>query len=184
MNDSFSNLSILVSSFDPWYLISLAIIIIVIDIFLINSETFLWLGVALILVAFVNAINLPPIVQLWSYPVSLFIVFISQRYIGQILYRSPDPYRDLETYVGQSGTLRLQTSSADNATHFQNTPSLSVLDSMSTNAEKEPTKSVTLVKIEFSDGKIFPAKLKNFEKFNDGDEVTPSSVQNHQLFIE
>lgn len=184
MNDSFVNLSILVSSFDPWYIVSFAILVILIDIFLINSETFLWLGVALILVAILNAINLPPIIQLWSYPVSLFIVFVSQRYIGQILYRSPDPYRDLETYVGQVGTLRIQTSKTDNAAHFQNTPSLNVLDSMSADNDKELISNITVAKIEFSDGKIFPAKIKNIEKFKDGDIVTPSSVQNYQLFID
>ena len=160
MNDSFANLSILVSSFDPWYIVSFAVLIILIDIFLINSETFLWFGVALILVAILNAMNLSPIIQLWSYPVSLFIVFVSQRYIGQILYRSPDPYRDLETYIGQVGTLRIQSSKTDNAAHFQNTPSLSVLDSMSN--DKEQISNITLAKIEFSDGKIFPAKKTSY----------------------
>ena len=182
MNESFVNLSILVSSFDPWYIVSFAVLIILIDIFLINSETFLWFGVALILVAILNAMNLSPIIQLWSYPVSLFIVFVSQRYIGQILYRSPDPYRDLETYIGQVGTLRIESSKTDNAAHFQNTPSLSVLDSMSN--DNEQISNITLAKIEFSDGKIFPAKIKNIEKFKDGDSVSPSSVQNYQLFID
>ena len=184
MSDTIVNLSNLVSSFDPWYIVSCAILIILIDIFLVNSETFLWFGVSLIIIACVNALNLPPIIQLWSYPVSLFIVFVSQRYIGQILYRSPDPYRDLETYIGQAGTLRIQTSHADNSTHFQNTPSLNVLDSMSANTDKDELSNITLVSIEFSDGKIFPAKIKNFENYKDGDEVIPSGVQNYQLFID
>ena len=184
MSESFINLSILVSSFDPWYLISIAILVILLDIFLINSETFLWIGVALIIVALGNAVNLPPFFQLWSYPIALFAVFISQRYIGQILYRSPDPYRELETYVGQTGILRIKTSTTDNATHFQDAPSLNVLDSMSNNTDKDLEESIILVRIEFPDGKIFPAKLKDFEKFKDGDEVIPKYVLNQQLFID
>ena len=182
MNDTIANYSILVSGFDPWYLISTAILIILIDIFLINSETFLWFGVALFLVALGNAANLPPYVQLWSYPVALFAVFISQRYIGQILYRSPDPYRDLETYVGQTGILLMRISTTDNADHFHHTPSLSELETMSD--DKRLQESITIIRVEFPDGKILPAKLKDLEKFKDGDEVIPKSVQNQQLFIE
>ena len=55
---------------------------------------------------------------------------------------------------------------------------------MSADNDKELVSNITLAKIEFSDGKIFPAKIRNIEKFKDGDLVTPSSVQNYQLFID
>ena len=118
MDSSVANFALLVSSFNPWYIVSIAIAIIAIDVFLINSETFLWVGIALFLIAFFNAINIHPLLQLWSYPVALFAVFVAQRYIGQILYRTPDPYRDLESYVGQHGRLRIKTSVTNNALIF------------------------------------------------------------------
>jgi len=184
MNGSIVDFALLVSSINPWYIVSIAIAIIVIDVFLINSETFLWVGIALFIIAFGNAINIPPLLQLWSYPVALFAVFVAQRYIGQFLYRTPDPYRSLETYVGQSGRLRIKTSVTDNARHFQNDASRNVLDSMSGEKENELQESITVVKIEFTDGKIFPAKLKDASKFKDGDLAIVSSVQDQQLRID
>lgn len=184
MDGTLTNFALLVSSFNPWYIVSIAIAIIAIDVFLINSETFLWVGIALFLIAFFNAINIHPLLQLWSYPVALFAVFVAQRYIGQILYRTPDPYRDLETYIGQSGRLRIKTSVTDNAAHFHNVPSLKVLDSMSGEKETELQESITVVKIEFTDGKIFPAKLKDISKFKDGDMVVVNSVLDQQFLIE
>jgi len=182
--DSIVNLALLVSSFNPWYIVSIAILIIAIDVFLINSETFLWVGFALFIIAFGNAINISPFLQLWSYPAALFAVFIAQRYIGQLLYRTPDPYRDLETYVGQSGRLRIKKSIVDNANYFQNDASRNVLDSMSSKIEDNVQESITITKIEFTDGKIFPAILADLTKFKDGDMVAVSSIQDQQMRIE
>ena len=50
MNGSIADFALLVSSINPWYIVSIAIAIIVIDVFLINSETFLWVGVAMFLI--------------------------------------------------------------------------------------------------------------------------------------
>ena len=50
--------------------------------------------------------------------------------------------------------------------------------------ENELQESITVVKIEFTDGKIFPAKLKDASKFKDGDLVIVSSVQDQQLRID
>ena len=182
--DNIANLALLVSTFDPWYIVSIAILIIVIDVFLINSETFLWIGFALFIIALGNAINISPFLQLWSYPVSLFAVFIAQRYIGQILYRTPDPYRDLETYIGQSGRLRIKNSIVDNASYFQSDSSRNVLDSMSSRIEDDSQESITITKIEFTDGKIFPAILADISKFKDGDIATVSSIQDQQMRVE
>ncbi len=182
--DSIVNLALLVSSFNPWYIVSIAILIIAIDVFLINSETFLWIGFALFIIAFGNAINISPFLQLWSYPIALFAVFIAQRYIGQLLYRTPDPYRDLETYIGQSGRLRIKKSIVDNANYFQNDASRNVLDSMSSKIEDDTQESITITKIEFTDGKIFPAILADLSKFKDGDMVIVSSIQDQQMRIE
>ena len=179
--DSITNLALLVSTFNPWYIVSIAILIIAIDVFLINSETFLWIGFALFIIALCNAINISPFLQLWSYPVSLFAVFIAQRYIGQILYRTPDPYRDLETYIGQSGRLRIKNSIIDNANYFQNDASRNVLDSMSSKKKDDNHESITITKIEFTDGKIFPAVLADISKFKDGDMVIVTSVQDQQM---
>jgi len=184
MNGSIGDFALLVASFDPWYIVSIAIAIIVIDIFLINSETFLWIGIALFLIAFGNAINLHPLIQLWSYPVALILVFVAPRYIGKLLYRTPDPYKSLETYVGQSGRLRIKTSVTDNARHFQDDASRKVLDSMSGEEENELQESITVVKIEFSDGKIFPAILKDGSKLKDGDLAIVRSVQDQQFRVE
>ena len=184
MNGSIADFALLVASFNPWYIISIAIVIIVIDVFLINSETFLWIGIALFLVAFGNAINIHPLLQLWSYPIALLAVFVGPRYIGQLLYRTPDPYRSMETYVGQSGRLRIKTSVADNARHFQDDAARNVLDSMSGEEENELQESITVVKIEFPDGKIFPAILKDISKYKDGDLAIVSSVQDQQFRIE
>jgi len=182
--DSVVNLALLVSSFNPWYIVSIAILIIAIDVFLINSETFLWIGFALFIIAFGNAINISPFLQLWSYPIALFAVFIAQRYIGQLLYRTPDPYRDLETYIGQSGRLRIKKSIVDNANYFQNDASRNVLDSMSSKIEDDTQESITITKIEFTDGKIFPAILADLSKFKDGDMVIVGSIQDQQMRIE
>lgn len=182
--DNIANLAILVSTFNPWYIVAIAILIIAIDVFLINSETFLWVGFALLIIAFGNAINISPFLQLWSYPVALFAVFIAQRYIGQLLYRTPDPYRDLETYIGQSGRLRIKKSIVDNANYFQNDASRNVLDSMSSKIEDDTQESITITKIEFTDGKIFPAILADLSKFKDGDMVIVSSIQDQQMRIE
>jgi len=183
MDDSFINFALLVSNINPWYIVSVAIAIIVFDVFVVNSEAFLWIGIALIIIAFGNAINLPPIIQLWSYPIALILVFVAQRYIGQLLYRSPDPYRSLETYVGQTGRLRVKISVTDNAQYFQKNTSRNVLNSMTNGEAKSDQKPVTIVRIEFSDGKIFPALLKDGSDLKDGDIAEVFSVQDQQFRV-
>ena len=172
-----------VLSFNPWYIVSVAIVLIALDIFLINTETLLWLALALFIVAGGNAYDLPPVIQLWSYPVSLIGVLVAQRLIGQILYRTPDPYRDLETYVGQTGRLRVKKSVTDNAQYFRSDPSRAVLESKTDGEKSEAQDTITIVKIELSDGKILPAIIDDGSEPSDGAVVEVSGVQGQQLRV-
>ena len=163
-------------SFNPWYIASVAIVLIAIDIFLVNSETLLWIALALFIVAGGNAYDLPPAIQLWSYPVSLFAVLVAQRIIGRFLYRTPDPYRGLETYVGQTGRLRVKKSVTDNAQYFRSDPSRAVLESKTGGDESQDQDSITIVQIELSDGKILPAVIDDGSEPEDGAVVKVSVV--------
>jgi len=55
---------------------------------------------------------------------------------------------------------------------------------MSSKIEDDTQESITITKIEFTDGKIFPAILADLSKFKDGDMVIVSSIQDQQMRIE
>ena len=174
---------IVVLSFNPWYIVSVAIALIAIDIFFTNSETLLWFSLALFIVAGVNAYDLPAPIQLWSYPVSLIVVLVAQRIIGRFLYRTPDPYRGLETYIGQTGRLRVKKSVTNNAQYFRSDTSRAVLESTTGGDESQDQVSIAIVKIELSDGKILPAVIDDGSEPEDGTVVKVSRVQDQQLRV-
>ena len=55
---------------------------------------------------------------------------------------------------------------------------------MSSKKKDDNHESITITKIEFTDGKIFPAVLADISKFKDGDMVIVTSVQDQQMRIE
>lgn len=175
--------ALVISNVNPWYLAIAAVVIITIDMFFINSELLTWFGVALLLIAGGNAIDLPPIIQLWSYPVAIILVLLGQRRIGALLNRKPDPYREIESYVGQTGRLQVRKSVTDNARHFQSDSSRGVLDSVTDAGTVANQDSITILKIEFSDGKVLPAIIDDGTEPEDGMVVKVHDVQNQQLKV-
>jgi len=115
--------------------------------------------------------------------VSLIGVLVAQRLIGRILYRTPDPYRGLETYIGQTGRLRVKKSVTNNAQHFRSDTSRAVLESTTSGDESQDQVSIAIVKIELSDGKILPAVIDDGSEPEDGTVVKVSRVQDQQLRV-
>jgi len=173
----------LISNINPWYIVTVAVVLITVDIFLVNSETLLWVALALFVIAGGNAYDLPATMQLWSYPVAFILVLVAQRKIGRFLYRTPEPYKALDTYVGQTGHLRVRKSVTTNAQHFQSDASRTVLGSVTDMNSDGGDASITIVKIELPDGKQFPAVVEDGTEAKDGLVVKVTQVQEQQLVV-
>jgi hypothetical protein len=113
----------------------------------------------------------------------LISVLLLQRRISGMLNRSPDPYPELETYVGLVGRLHIAESVTDNAQFFQAESARKVLESVEAKeSQSEPTRTM-IYKVKMPDGKVMPAILGEGSSFNDGDIVEAIRVQSQKIVV-
>ena len=101
---SFKHLAELLGSLDPWWMIAFALILIIADWIYFSTDALMVTGVAVIMMAVLNAIGLPNTLQLWLCPVMLLIAFAGQRRFFNHITRNKSNYEfEEKKYTGMEG---------------------------------------------------------------------------------
>ncbi len=175
----------IVANFDPWWMIAIAIALVLLDWTLIHTEAFLTVSIAIFFMALVNAVDLAPVVQLWLYPVALLGSYFLQRRFYETITNVDTPYKltkshsgtiaPLDTRIGEIGTLKVLTSKNESTDHFFAYKEKMHLET------KEINDTSVVLKVELSDGSVFPARYTGTIEVYDGLRVKVASVQDGAL---
>ena len=167
------------SNFDPWWMIAFAIVLVLIDWAFIQTEAFMTVGIAIFFAALLNAVDAPPILQLWSLPILAFIAYLVQRPIySKLASKQKSPYQSIDNEVGSEGTLIVRYNSSAAAAHYFKYKE-------NIDLEKAPEETVDYVcKVSLKDGRVFPALLQEGLEVQDGLNVRVTEVQNGALKVE
>ena len=182
----------LIADIDPWWLVAVAIGLILLDWLLLQTEAFLTLGLATLILAIINALNFAPMVQLWSYPVAILASFFLQRRLFSLITSARSPYRSLETmgtkgleaHVGKSGTLKVLSNKDESSDHFYSYKDKTNRESELTRETREEATTTSVTKVVLSDGTIHPSKYVGESEFYDGQKIKVIGVSNGALVVE
>ena len=181
-----------IANFDPWWMVAIAISLILLDWVLLQTEAFLTLGLGTLFLAIINALNFPPLVQLWSYPVVILASFFLQRRLFSLITSARSPYRSLETmgtkgleaHVGKSGTLKVLSNKDESSDHFYSYKDEIKLESELTRETRAEATATSVTKVELSDGTIHPSRYVGESEFYDGQKIKVIGVSNGALLVE
>ena len=156
-------LALNISNIPLSWLISIAILLIIIDIFLINSAILLIIGVALIPISILNFLELNPYIQLWSYPIFLLLCSVFFTRIIAIFQLSENPYAGTN-YEGQIGRIIISETEHDSGQFFYKDKNLIRL-------EQEKNNEISkIVKVRLKSGQVLNT-TGNVKNLKNGDEV-------------
>ena len=106
---SFNQLAEVLGSLDPWWMVAFALILIIADWIYLSTDALMVTGIAIILMAGLNAIGLPNTLQLWLCPVTLLIAFTGQKRFFNNITSSKSNYEFEERkYEGMVGVFILR----------------------------------------------------------------------------
>ena len=181
-----------ISHFSPWWTLAVAIVLILLDWLLLQTETFTALGLGTFILAIMNALEFAPMVQFWSYTIAILaFVFVLPK-VFAVIRTAKTPYDSIETmgvkglqvYVGEIGTLKLLSNKDESTNHF-----FSYKDSLYQGSDISPkmrseTKITTITKVLLSDGSMHPSRFTGDSELRDGLEVRVVGVSNGALIVE
>jgi hypothetical protein len=176
----------IVENFDPWWMLTFAIMLVLIDWALLHTEAFLTLGIATLLLALLNALDVPGIIQLWMYPVSIFASFLAQRKFFALITSAESPYKSLKNmgissmqeHIGEIGTLKVLSNTDMSGDHFY-----SYKDEMNIEDRKIKNND-TITKTLLPNGSILPSNYVGNKGLLDGRKVRVTAIANGALVVD
>jgi hypothetical protein len=187
-----AQIAVFVAGIDPWWMVAFAIALIMLDWLLLQTEAFMTLGLGTLILAVINALGFPPMVQLWSYPVAIFASFFIQRKLFEMITTAKTPYSSLETLgmnglqarVGENGTLKVISNKDESSDHF-----FSYKDTLYQGSDIDPENRTGAIitpvtKVLLSDGSIHPSKFIGDTAVHDGLSVRVIGTSNGALLVE
>jgi membrane protein implicated in regulation of membrane protease activity len=171
-----------VSNFDPWWMISIALLLILLDWFLLETDAFSVFGVSVFLLALLNMMNAPALVQIWSYPIFLFVSYYGNRKFISKLRQAKVPFEDndITKLVGKTATLMVVEGAITGGDHFYKYKKNIEVE----NYQVEPgSPHGSLYKAHFPDGRVFPAQLTETSIPLDGATVEVTSVRHGTVMV-
>jgi len=116
---TFNSLADMLSSFDPWWMLAFALILILFDWFFSQTDAFMVIGFALILCSIINALGFSGQIQIWFIPFSLFASYFGQRKLFSLLTSSRSPYTENpKTLAGETGIFLIRESTNESDSYF------------------------------------------------------------------
>ena len=107
--NSFNHLAELLGSLDPWWMVAFALILIIADWIYLSTDALMVTGVAIIMMAGLNAIGLPNTLQLWLCPFTLLVAFVGQRrFFNRITSNKSNYEFEEQKYEGMAGIFILR----------------------------------------------------------------------------
>jgi membrane protein implicated in regulation of membrane protease activity len=168
----------LISSTDPMWFVFFALLLFLLDWFLLQTEALSVLAGGLLIVAFLDFVQVSPIIQIWSFPVSLAVAYFGQRKVFLLLRTGPTPFEETETHIGQIGvikTIELKNESSSFFYDFKKSHDNSGLG----NGDKE----IKIFTIILENGSSLPVETAK-QEFDGGEKVRIISVQNGTATVE
>jgi len=163
----FEQLALWLAGLDPWWMISLGITLVILDLKILSSEYLTTVSLALIMMAFSNMAGLPPTIQLWFIPLLLLISYIATNKFYSKIALSEPSYKDgIDVRVGQYGSVLSKEIKNDASDFFYGYKKNIDIETKET---RESTIDRTY-KIKFEDGEVLPIKEFN-EPLVHGDRV-------------
>jgi membrane protein implicated in regulation of membrane protease activity len=177
--DSFDKLANILYNFDVWWMISFALILIIIDWAFIQTDAFMIIGFAILIMSIFNAIGLPASLQLWLCPASLVFAYIYQRKLFNYLTNKKSPYTlEEKNYIGAKGIFQLKESINESESYFFGyKENIHVEDTSNLNKVQRITKIILN-----DTGEIFPVSDDDILLKN-GDKVEVIAESNGLFFI-
>ena len=181
-----------VANFDPWWMVAIAIALVLLDWLLLQTEAFMALGFGTLILAGENALNVSPMVQIWSYPIAIFVSFFIQRKIYEMITTAKNPYQSLETmgsnglegHVGKIGKLKIISNKNESSDHFFSYKDNLFKESSIDSEKKTEARTTSIIKVLLEDGSLHPAHFVGSSDTFDGLGVKVTSIYNGALMVE
>ena len=175
---SVEKIALLVAGFDPWWMLSVALILVIVDWMLGQTEALMTLGLALVPIAALNALDINPYIQLWSYPLAVIAAYFLQRpFYSRLVSNMKSPYESIDSEIGKSGTLRVSVTEHKGSGHFYE-----YKDSID-GESRVKNRVDTVVKVNLQDGRVFPAIYAGTTELIDGMDVEVTSTRAGALVV-
>jgi len=117
--DSFNRLAELYGALDPWWMVAVALTLIILDWIYLGTDALMVTGVAIIIMAILNALGLPNGLQLWLCPVALFLAFSMQRkFFNSITSKKSNYTLEEKNYSGAMGIFILREAKNESESYF------------------------------------------------------------------
>ena len=181
-----------IANFNPWWMVAIAIALILLDWALLQTQAFMTLGLGTLILAIINALDFSPMVQLWSYPIATFASFFLSRKYFELITTEKSPYKSLETmgekglevHVGEIGTLKVLSNKDESSDHFFSYKDSLYQGSDIDSEKRTETKITAVTKVLLSDGSTHPSKFIGDSEMRDGLGVRVIGVSNGALMVE
>lgn len=169
----FDHIAEAIARFDPWWMIATALILILLDWFVAQSDALSAIGFSIILLAVLNALGVSAQVQLWSYPIAFFLSYFGQRKLFSKLGQAAVPFesKSSDDHVGQVGHLKVIEGAITGSSHFY-----TYKDDISVESLTASEKHENLLKVILADGAILPARFVSEGEIIDGLPVEIVSI--------
>lgn len=166
-----------VSGFNVWYLLSTAIILVIADFFFFSTTVLLAIGIGLLLPIIANAADLQPQIQLWSYPLGLFLGFLTQPFMMRNFTKKSHPYELEKEFVGSHGIVILTTEENAAENHFYQ-----YKKGIANEDTPEALSSFVSAKLKLSSGETFPIEQPHTD-LRDGSEAVIQGFVGNAVII-
>jgi len=170
----FEHVALWLASLDPWWMIALGIILVILDLKILTSEYLTTISLALVMMAIGNMVGLPATLQLWFIPLFLLASYIATDKVYSKIAVSEPSYKDgIDSRIGQYGSVILKEIKNDTSDFFY-----SYKNSIDIETKITSTPSIDKTyKIKFEDGEVLPIKEFN-ELLMHGDRVKVLGIFN------
>jgi len=176
---SFDHLAEVLGSLDPWWMVAFALILIIADWIYLSTDALMVTGVAIIMMAGLNAIGLPNTLQLWLCPVTLLIAFVGQRRFFNLITSNKSNYEfEEKKYTGMGGIFIIREEIKNESESFFFEYKSTIHTEVFKESEKNKICKVKLIQT----GEVFSA-VDESNSIKNGDNVIITGEVNGALVV-
>jgi membrane protein implicated in regulation of membrane protease activity len=164
---------------NPWVLLTVGAVLIVIDLLLVQTAALAPIGVAVFAVGLLSSLHVNPKAVLWSIPIFLITAFLLQKkFYTRISKKIVPAEQKSDSYIGMQGRLKVLELKEDGAAEFY-----SYKNNIGVETAPSAKDSTLLLKIIFDDGEALPAEMENGTIPVEGSIVKVINIINEKAII-
>jgi len=151
----FEQLALWLAGLDPWWMISLGISLVILDLLITSSQYLTTVAMALAMMGFSNMLGLPATLQLWLTPVLFLVSYIFTEKLYSKFSTREAPYQHgIESRIGQNGYVIIHEVKNDTDNFFYGYKRKIDIE----NHGNHLPEIKRTYKIKFEDGEVLPIK--------------------------